>query len=478
MKRSIVAVIVCICVFNIAQADDVIRHNISWTLEGKNDPIVQFTNQGETDRTIRIRLLIGTSSYRYPSDLDVPTGEHRFLRIQDVIERIADRYPELKNQATGILQVEYDGVEGEIKTELVNLNPKSGIIAGRGSEIRSPVINNVEPPAGSPAGGTIVTITGANFDDSTSVKFGGINAMRNRQGSDTIIAIAPPHSAGAVDIEVSNGKRTAKAAKGFRYELDAPMVTKVDPESGPATGGTKILIQGKNFQPGAIVRWNGRPVVARFQTSEAISLVTPAGKSGAVGLEVVNPDGKNFALPDGFTYRGLIQITSITPRTGVSGGGYSVTISGSNFEQGASVMFGNQYGQTTFVNPSTLAAIVPAGDSGAVDVTVSTPEGETDTLAGGFTYNEPPHITSITATPNPIVRNATAEIEVQAVDPEVTALRFEYRVMQGPQGCYVDGNSDHAIFHSSNTAGVSVIQVFVYDVQGAKAEAVIQITVE
>jgi len=381
MRLPILAIVLCIFVFTIAQAADVIRHNISWSLEGKNDPIVQFTNQGEADRTIRIRLLIGTSSYRYPSDLDVPTGEHRFLRIQDVIERISDRYPELKKQATGILQVEYDGVEGEIKTELVNLNPKSGIIAGRGTEVRSPVINNVDPPAGSPAGGTIVTITGSNFDDSTSIKFGGLNAMRNRQGSDTIIAIAPPHSAGAVDIEVSNGKRTARLAKGFRYELDSPMITKVDPESGPAAGGTKILIQGKNFQPGAIIRWNGRPVVARFQTSEAISLVTPVGKSGTVGLEVVNPDGKNFALPDGFTYRGSIQITSISPHTGITAGGYSVTISGHNFEPGASVMFGNQYGQTTFVNPSTLAAMVPAGESGSVDITVTTPEGETDTLS-------------------------------------------------------------------------------------------------
>src|SRR5215467_313725 len=73
MKFPILAIVLSIVLFNSAQADDVIRHNISWSLEGKNDPIVQFTNQGEADRTIIIRLLIGTSSYRYPSDLDVPT---------------------------------------------------------------------------------------------------------------------------------------------------------------------------------------------------------------------------------------------------------------------------------------------------------------------------------------------------------------------------------------------------------------------
>lgn len=155
-----------------------------------------------------------------------------------------------------------------------------------------------------------------------------------------------------------------------------------------------------------------------------------------------------------------------------------ITVSGDHFEAGCSVLFGSLYGQTTFISPNSLAAVVPAGESGTVDITVSNQAGEKDTLADGFLYNDPPQINSVTAEPNPIVRNTTTRITVEASDPEAEALDYEYRVAQGPPGSAVTGQGKHAIYQSPNTIGTAIIQVIVYDPHRAKAQNTIEIQVE
>jgi len=49
---------------------------------------------------------------------------------------------------------------------------------------------------------------------------------------------------------VSNGKKSDRLAKGFRYESDPPSVTRVTPENGPARGGTLVTLTGRNFGAG------------------------------------------------------------------------------------------------------------------------------------------------------------------------------------------------------------------------------------
>jgi hypothetical protein len=458
---------------------ELIRRNISWSLESGNDPIVQITNESEEDKVLTLRILIRESSYRYRSDFKIPSGENRFLRIREILSQIGQRYPEVTEEVSGLLQIEFDGRDRDIKTRVVNLSPRGGINAERDAEaLQAPVITSIEPKFGNPVGGTIVTILGENFDDSSSVKFGGIPAMRNRQSREVLIATAPAHPVGLVDIEVKNGKRMAKLEKAFRYDAESPLISGIDPAIGPVKGGIRVVITGRNFQPGTVVRWDSKPVSARFQNAEQLSVVTPAGRSGTVAIEVVNPDGKNFVMPDAFTYKGLPQIISLNPQTGGRSGNYTVTVNGSNFESGSSVLFGGRYGQTTFINPNALAALVPQGESDFVDVTVTNPDGESVTLPQGFLYNEPPRVVSVKVFPNPIVRLTTTTITVEALDPEGGALEYEYRIAQGPAGGVVTGQGNQATYSSPNNLGTAVIQVFVYDEYRAKAQGQVDISVQ
>lgn len=82
------------------------------------------------------------------------------------------------------------------------------------------------------------------------------------------------------------------------------------------------------------------------------------------------------------------EVTSISPTKGPLGGGTSVGILGANFVDGATVRFGDRAGnQVLVVTRRTISVKAPAGAAlGAVDVTVTNPDGQAATLAKAFTY--------------------------------------------------------------------------------------------
>ena len=80
-------------------------------------------------------------------------------------------------------------------------------------------------------------------------------------------------------------------------------------------------------------------------------------------------------------------VTNISPTQGPTSGGTDVTLSGSGFENGATVAFGGTPATTvSVVNATTISATTPEHAAGAVDVVVTNPDTQPGTLAGGFTY--------------------------------------------------------------------------------------------
>ena len=86
----------------------------------------------------------------------------------------------------------------------------------------------------------------------------------------------------------------------------------------------------------------------------------------------VGPLGTSCSLGNG----GAPTVTGLNPRSGSTGGGTTVTISGCGFTGATGVAFGATAATSfTFVSDTHLTAVSPAGAAGAVDVTVSTPAG-------------------------------------------------------------------------------------------------------
>jgi fibronectin type 3 domain-containing protein len=88
-------------------------------------------------------------------------------------------------------------------------------------------------------------------------------------------------------------------------------------------------------------------------------------------------------------------IGTVAPTGGPTAGGTPVTITGTNFASGATVMFGTAAGTSVQVVSATqITARTPAGTAGPVTVTV-TVSGQSGSLPNGFTYTVPATVTGV-----------------------------------------------------------------------------------
>jgi hypothetical protein len=80
-----------------------------------------------------------------------------------------------------------------------------------------PTLAGIEPAVGPTTGGTKVTIRGENFAQTCSVMFGDLFAALSSLDASMIVAVAPPHAAGTVEVSLVCGSRTAVLSKAFEY---------------------------------------------------------------------------------------------------------------------------------------------------------------------------------------------------------------------------------------------------------------------
>jgi hypothetical protein len=278
-----------------------------------------------------------------------------------------------------------------------------------------PCVLGVSPGFGPPAGGTSVTLTGSGLSGVEGVSFGPTAATSFSAGNDTTItAVAPAGAAGTtVDISVLTAAGTSRlrSADQFTYAV-APTVTAVAPANGSPSGGTLVTLTGTNFSttPGAVTVQFGstEAQIARCPTCRTSAAgsridnttvacpsttvcyaVSPSG-SGTVDVHVT-VDGLQSAAGAGdqFLYALSPAVSGVSPRAGPSGGGGSVTLTGSGFLNATSVSFGGAAATSFSVSSDTsLTATPPGGSAGSVvDVQVTTAAGASLTSAAdSFTY--------------------------------------------------------------------------------------------
>jgi len=192
----------------------------------------------------------------------------------------------------------------------------------------------------------------------------------------------------------------------------APSVSAIDPSSGSENGGTQLTLTGDGFAPGAQVCFDAGCSAALLGTqvnvvsSKSITVNTPA-KSGVtssnspvkVPVVVKNLDGTSTQVSNGFSFTNTAAptTTGIAPNTGTSGGGALITLTGTNFETGATptVTFGGVPAPVVSVDSTTSMTVVTPGHSaGAVSVIVSYMAGDSNAQTFTYTAAAQPTITS------------------------------------------------------------------------------------
>lgn len=272
--------------------------------------------------------------------------------------------------------------------------------ADRYTYVPSPSVTSISPTAGPTGGGTTVTITGTNFSSATAVTFGATAANGFTVNSATQITATAPAGTGTVDVRVTTGGGTSatSAADQFTY-VAPPTVTSISPTAGPTSGGRTVIITGSNFSGTTAVTF-GATAASGFTVNSGtqITATAPAG-SGTVDVRVSTVGGTSATSgADQFTYVPAPAVTSISPSSGPTAGGTTVTITGSNFSGTTAVTFGATAAAGFTVNSATqITATAPAGAAGTVDVRVTTLGGTSATSAADqFTYLPAPIVSSIT----------------------------------------------------------------------------------
>lgn len=269
--------------------------------------------------------------------------------------------------------------------------------AGGGTNV--PSIGAVLPARGPTEGGTVAIIKGNNFRPGTTVSFGASAATFVKVvDTTTLTVVTPPSAAGKVNVVVSNAEgQSTTFTDGFEYyEKDAttagpPSLSSIQPNTGPASGGTVALVTGDLFQDGALL-FVGRSPASDVVVADPMTLsgTLPPGEVGAADVEVTNPDGQTAKLPAAFAYSegdGVPPVLSaVSPVAGTTLGGTTVTLAGTGFKPGALIFFGGRTATAVTVMGVTATGETPPGAPGVVDVAITNPDGRSAVLRRGYNY--------------------------------------------------------------------------------------------
>jgi hypothetical protein len=285
--------------------------------------------------------------------------------------------------------------------DVVVMNPNGSSATRSGaftytSSTSAPTATAVSPTSGPTTGGTVITVTGANFVSGATINIGGTAATGVTFVSATQLrATTPAKAAGGYVVQVVNPNgQSANTPTGFTYtaSTSAPTATLVSPNSGPTTGGTVITVTGTNFVSGATVNIGGTAATGvTFVSSTRLQARTPAKAAGGYAVQVVNPNGQSANTPSGFTYTSATApaptATSLSPTSGPTTGGTVITVTGTNFVSGARVNVGGTAATgVAFISATQLRATTPAKAAGGYTVQVVNPNGQSANTPTGFTY--------------------------------------------------------------------------------------------
>ena len=278
----------------------------------------------------------------------------------------------------------------------------------------APVITSISP-TGAAVGGPAFTLTvnGTGFVPGAVVSFNS-TALTTSFVSATQVTAGVPASLiatpGTAQITLSNPGGAMSNAVTLTVQAPVPTITSISPATVIAGGPTFTLtVTGTNFLPGATVTLStttstgSTPTfIARIGTSirtprhespaDSTGLTTtyvsdtqltaqvPAiliAQAGTAQITATNTGGATSNAVTLTIGNPTPILTNISPSSVTIGGGaFTLTVSGSNFVQGATVQVATSTLATTFVSNTQLTAAVPANllqTAGQVLVTVTNP---------------------------------------------------------------------------------------------------------
>ena len=231
------------------------------------------------------------------------------------------------------------------------------------SDQNSPVINTISPITG--GSGTVITISGSNFDDSLTGKVtlnGNVIAVNSWTDTSITATLSAGYSSGP--IVVSQGMANSNSVP-FTYL--GPSITALMPSAGGP--GTIVSIQGQFLSNGpgtASVTFGGIPTPVASESATSIQVAVPAGISFGPASVIVQVGGVSTNAFQFDVVQAPVLI-SLTPNVG--GTGKIVKITGSNLgrsQADSGIFFGDFEGTPISWSETQIEVPVPAGFYGGI----------------------------------------------------------------------------------------------------------------
>jgi regulation of enolase protein 1 (concanavalin A-like superfamily) len=183
--------------------------------------------------------------------------------------------------------------------------------------------------------------------------------------------------------------------------LPPPSVLSVSPNSGTQGQNLNVVIAGNNFVSGPTCNFGAGITVNSCAYNSAGQItanisIAPTAASGPNNVTITNSDGQVGTLTASFSIQKAVAnpaptLTGVSPSSGTqTQTSLSVTLTGTNFQAGPTCTFGSgitvnscTFNSTTQITANvTIAANAPVGTS---NVSITDTDGQTATLANGFT---------------------------------------------------------------------------------------------
>jgi beta-glucanase (GH16 family) len=258
----------------------------------------------------------------------------------------------------------------------------------------APTIGSLSPASAIAGGlGFTLTVTGTNFVSGDQVLWNSTPLATTFSSATQLtasIAASLITSVGTVSVVVQPPSGANSNALSFAINAaPVPTIGALSPASAIAGGpGFTLTVTGTNLVAGDQVLWNSTPLATTSSSSTqltasiAASLITSVGTASVV---VQPPSGANSnALSFVVNAAPAPAVNSLSPSSATMGGlGFTLTVNGSNFILGDTVLWSGTSLSTTFVNATQLTAAVPASliaSVGTFSVGVQPPSGTPSNL--------------------------------------------------------------------------------------------------
>jgi streptogramin lyase len=273
----------------------------------------------------------------------------------------------------------------------------------------APTITSVSPSSGWNDGSASVTVTGTHLKGG-SITFGTKIAAQTCASDTTCVVTAPKTSGGAtgaVDVVATAADQSTRspvtAASKFTYTArPLPTVTSLSPNHGNLHGKETVTLNGTDLQGASKIAVAGISATIKGCTSTSCTFVTPAHAVGAVQVVVTTSAGDSASgAGSTFTYEAatIPTITSVSPASGSTVGGGTVTLTGTDLA-GTVIRFGTSQ-QSATCDRTSCTVTTGAHAAGTLDVTAQSDAGtSTVTPDTKFTYVLPPVPTITGLTPD------------------------------------------------------------------------------